>query len=139
MSFHAAVPRAASASVSLRNWSSLRHRADFLKLQKDGQKWITPAFVIQTMQHDENFSPPEIGFTTTKKIGSAVIRNRCRRRLRAMCDAVMSRYDAKGRQFVIIARSDTVTRDFQQLTKDLQWALRRLGVEGVESQDAKAG
>jgi ribonuclease P protein component len=118
--------------IALRNWSSVRQRADFLKLQHSGQKWVTPAFVIQILRCAEKTPGTEIGFTATKKIGSAVIRNRCKRRLRAACDEVINGFQTKGMQLVLIARSDVLTRDFSLLSKDLRWALRKLGVEKAD-------
>lgn len=132
--------KAANACASLRNWQSLRHRAAFLRLQKNGQKWITPYFVIQlsfpnsnesdTHSPDADFQAnlPQIGFTATKKIGNAVIRNRCRRRLRAVCDAITPEFALNGVQFVLIARTGLQDYDYTQLTRDLRWALRRLNV-----------
>lgn len=135
------VPKAASVCASLRNWRSLRLRADFLKLQKNGQKWITPSFVIQISDRSDSDSfpstPPEIGFTATKKLGGAVIRNRCRRRLRAMCDEVTGDFALNGVQCAIIARSDAETREFDQMVRDLRWAFRRLNIaEHKKEKDA---
>lgn len=87
--------------------------------------------MIQLARTDSS-DTTEIGFTATKKLGSAVIRNRSRRRLRAACDQIIPAYATKGCQFVLIARSDVLTRDFAQLTKDLGWALRKLGIEQNE-------
>lgn len=124
--------KAANACASLRNWLSLRQRADFLRLQKNGQKWITPSFVIQLSFSGESNALPQIGFTATKKIGNAVIRNKCRRRLRALCDQVTTEFALHGAQIVIIARSELCAYDFEQATKDLRWALRRLNVPQVK-------
>jgi len=134
----AAVRKAVNACVSLRNWSSLRHRADFLRLQQTGQKWITQAFVIHLARLDNSVSLPEIGFTATKKIGGAVIRNRCKRRLRAACDEVVKSFDLKGYQCVLTARSEVVTREFAVLVKDLRWALRKLDVVEIKDHDQAA-
>jgi ribonuclease P protein component len=125
--------------LALRNWSSLRQRADFLNLQANGQKWVTPAFIVQ-LSRPVDSTETSIGFTATKKLGNAVIRNRCKRRLRAMCDMALNGFETKGIQLVIIARGETLTRDFTQLTKDLQWALRKLGVgkPGIEKHDQQA-
>lgn len=113
--------------MSLRNWTSLRKRADFLHIQKNGQKWITPAFVIQSF-FDDSVTTSEIGFTATKKLGGAVVRNRAKRRLRAACDEVFREFPIKNRRFVLIARDEALTREFPVLLKDLRWALRRLDV-----------
>ena len=121
----------------MRRWTSLRQRADFLKLHSTGQKWVTPAFVIQLLAvPDSEVQTASIGFTATKKLGNAVIRNRCKRRLRALCDEVIPFYNTTGIQLVIIARSDTLTRDFTLLAKDLNWALRKLNVSKLNHQQA---
>lgn len=120
--------KAANACASLRNWLSLRQRADFLRLQKNGQKWITPSFVILLSFSDDSSASPEIGLTTTKKIGNAVIRNRCRRRLRAVCDLITEEFVLGGAQISLIARAGLHDYDFEQLGKDLRWAFRRLNV-----------
>ena len=124
--------------MSLRNWNSLRHRAEFLRLQKDGQKWVTPAFIIQVLPRPDSTLLPEIGFTATKKLGGAVIRNRARRRLRAACDQAMPDFVLIGRQFVLIARSEALTREFPVLVKDLRWALRKLGLAATIPHDQAA-
>jgi ribonuclease P protein component len=67
-----------------------------------------------------------VGFTASRKVGSAVARNRARRRLRAAVAQIMPSA-APGHDFVVIARADTVTRPFPGLLADLEAALRRLG------------
>lgn len=89
---------------------------------------MTPAFVVQLFRQADSIALPEIGFTATKKLGGAVVRNRCKRRLRAVCDEVLKGFDTKGCQIVLIARQDTLTKDYVELTRDLRWALKRLEV-----------
>ena len=60
------------------------------------------------------------------------MRNRCKRRLRATADEVIKGFDAKGCQIVLIARQETLTREYTLLTKDLRWALRKLGIAASE-------
>lgn len=124
----------------MRRWTTLRQRADFLKLQTSGQKWVTPSFVIQLLAETDSTDITAIGFTATKKLGGAVIRNRCKRRLRALCDEVIKDYQTKGMKLVLIARPEAVTRDFIQMVKDLNWALRKLGLTkaGAETNDQQA-
>ncbi len=124
----AAALKAASASVSLqtRNWDSLRQRADFLRLQEQGQKWVTPVFIVYAKPAE--VKRPQVGLTVTKKLGGAVIRNRIRRRLRAAADKV----ELPLWQISLIARSEALNCDFNELTKNLQWALKRLAVKHEE-------
>lgn len=83
----------------------------------------------------DSVEPATIGFTATKKLGGAVVRNRCKRRLRATCDEVIDGFETKGIQLVMIARQEAMTRDFVQLTKDLNWALRKLGLNKSGAKD----
>lgn len=128
------MPKAANASVSRCNWLALRKRADFIRLQTHGKRWVTPAFVVQTLPQNTPISDtptPCVGLTATRKLGSAVIRNRAKRRLRAVLDEVMNEAALQNNgahDIVLIARSDVLTRDFKDLSRDLRWSLRKLGV-----------
>lgn len=67
-----------------------------------------------------------VGFTVTRKIGGAVIRNRAKRRLRAAVETVMPTHAAPGRDYVVIGRAKTNARPFSELVGDLEMALRKL-------------
>lgn len=63
------------------------------------------------------------GFTATKKVGNAVIRNRAKRRLRAASQQLLQRHGVKGVDYVFIARLDTATIGWQRLLDDMETAL----------------
>ena len=67
-----------------------------------------------------------IGFTASRKVGNAVARNRAKRRLRALSMEVMTQHAMPGRDYVLIARQTTPTRDYSALRGDLERALKRL-------------
>lgn len=67
-----------------------------------------------------------VGFTVTKKIGNAVVRNRCKRRLRALAREVLPQAGIAGADHVLIGRDDTPTRDFAAMRAELAEALARL-------------
>ncbi len=67
------------------------------------------------------------GLTASKKIGNAVIRNRVRRRLRAVAEEILPHAQLPPCDIVIIARPKvTLTRPFDDLKQDLRWSLSRL-------------
>lgn len=68
------------------------------------------------------------GLTATTKIGNAVIRNRARRRLRALALDVLASHAATGHDYVLIARNVTATCAYEDLKKELVTALKKLGV-----------
>jgi len=68
-----------------------------------------------------------VGFTVTKKIGGAVIRNRMKRRFRALARELMPVRGLPGADHVMIGRAGGIERDFGLLRSDLAGALDRLG------------
>jgi ribonuclease P protein component len=91
-----------------------------------------PAFVLEARARsaaDAAACGPRFGFTITKKIGGAVVRNRIRRRLRALAAGLkQARADY---DYVLIARPGAVDRDFQDLRADLEQALDRIHRAGA--------
>ena len=67
-----------------------------------------------------------VGFTVTKKIGGAVVRNRMKRRLRALVREILPQRGIAGADHVMIGRGNGVERDFGLLRSELAGALDRL-------------
>jgi ribonuclease P protein component len=68
-----------------------------------------------------------VGFTCSKKVGKAVVRNRAKRRLRAAARAVLPRLGRAGWDYVLVGRPEvTVARRFADLVGDLETALAKL-------------
>lgn len=67
-----------------------------------------------------------VGFTVTKKIGGAVVRNRMKRRLRALARELVPAKGIPGADHVMIGRARGIERDFQDMRGELAGALERL-------------
>lgn len=116
----------------------LKRRADFLRVAGQRRKWVTPGVMLQVAgaapdqaggENDglQNGVTIQIGFTASRKVGNSVMRNRARRRLKAVVDEVMPLYAKPGLDYVLIARRDTATRPYALLIEDLKLALRKTG------------
>jgi ribonuclease P protein component len=113
----------------------LPQRADFLRLQSAGRKQVTPSFILQAAARPSGVvegRQPRVGFTVTKKIGNAVVRNRVRRRLRSLAREVLAPTARTDLDYVLIGRHDAVRRDYATMADDLRRALRRLKVQDPE-------
>lgn len=116
----------------------LRRRREFLNVARAGRKWAAPGLVLQALDRraggvdsaDNRVEENEIrvGFTVTRKVGGAVVRNRARRRLRAAAEMVISTRAARGHDYVVIGRAGTIRRAFPDLVGDLEAALKKLDV-----------
>jgi ribonuclease P protein component len=111
---------------------TLKRRAEFVRI-RGGARWSTATLVLEAklrLQIRENEDPlvydPRFGFTVTKKIGGAVVRNRVRRRLRAAVGALPPDLARPGHDYVLIARAGAVTSSFAHLQRDLVAAFARV-------------
>lgn len=71
-----------------------------------------------------------VGFTVSRKVGGAVVRNRVKRRLRALADALLAEGARPPGDYVLIGRKATLRRPYSALIGDLRWALRKVGADG---------
>ena len=102
----------------------LRQRADFLAAA-NGLRMNSAAFVVQSRARGDD-GPVRVGFTVTKKVGTATERNRVRRRLRELVkrlDVISMRPHS---DYVLVGRRAALSRDFATMLDDLRSALHRL-------------
>lgn len=112
----------------------IKNRRDFLRASR-AQSVATPGFVLQARKRaaSEAAAPggaPEavarLGLTASKKVGNAVVRNRAKRRLRALAWDVIARIGRPGWDYVLVARvGETVSRHFATMARELESALQR--------------
>ena len=99
-------------------------RAGFVAARSKGEKALARGLVIQAVLYKSD--EWRIGLTATKKIGNAVTRNRARRRMRALAREHLSRFAKPGMDYVLIARHDTATANWQEMGRGLEKAVRYL-------------
>lgn len=85
-----------------------------------------PGFVLLVRPRDDGDPAMRVGFTVTKKIGGAVVRNRMKRRLRALARELLPVHGLPGADHVLIGRMGGIERDFSLLRAELQKALGRI-------------
>ena len=110
----------------------LKRRAEFLRVAAKGAKAPMPGLVLQALPRSDE-APARLGFTVTKKVGNAVVRNRTKRRLREVArlllrDQAVQGAALTGVDLVLIGRDGTRSRPFPALIDDLRRALKRTGV-----------
>ncbi|MEM9705951.1 MAG: ribonuclease P protein component [Pseudomonadota bacterium] len=104
---------------------TLKKRGEFLRLRQARGRSTKSARIAGALRDDPS-GAPRIGYTVTKKLGSAVIRNRIRRRLRAAVAIVGDECGKPGWDYVIIARRAALHRPFDAMLDDLRRGLLSL-------------
>ncbi len=113
----------------------LRQRSDFLAAN-GGLRVGTPGFVLLVKPRKDADARCRIGYTVTKKTGNAVVRNRIKRRFRALARQVLPDHGLAGADHVLIGREDALTRQFAALQADLERALAKVR-DGKASSDRR--
>lgn len=101
----------------------LKKRRQFLRATHNGKKFVASTMVLQVVKQEE-FDGIRLGFTVTKKMGNAVVRNRVRRRLRAVAQSVFSLQAMPGYDYVLVSRKTAFDAPFEVLNKDLLYLMR---------------
>lgn len=108
---------------------TIKKRRDFLAAAR-ARKWAAKGLVMQGRRRRGDEPGPEtvrVGFTCSKKVGGAVVRNRAKRRLRAAAEATLPRLGRPGWDYVLIGKAGaTVERPFADLVADVEEALARI-------------
>ncbi len=109
-------PQAAHGlAVSLQ---SLKRRADFARVRGRGRRFQSRRLAVYSLMKREG--PVRLGIVVGREVGSAVVRNLVRRRLR---EAARRLVGSRPRDIVIIARPESARADFAELSRDLAEAL----------------
>ena len=98
----------------------LKRRAAF-KAVAGGRRTRRPGFELQavTLGGQSRSRPPRFGFTVTRKVGNAVVRNRIRRRLKEAVGAAAAGHAEAATDYVLIGRRAALTLHFDRLVTDL--------------------
>jgi ribonuclease P protein component len=121
----------------------IKRRADFLRAQKF-RRQFTPGLTLEACPSPGDAAGPRqcrLGVTASRKVGSAVKRNRAKRRLRAAAAALLPLLGREGHDYVLIAKGATLTRPYAALIADLTKALMaaHTGLEAAPAGRPKGG
>jgi len=106
--------------------TTIKQRSTFVRLNESAARFVVPCFILQMLE-DSAIPANEVrvGYTVTKKLGNAVIRNRIKRRLRAAASEMLPAAKG-GRYYVFIARDKALTCEMSDLKQQMAFAFSRI-------------
>jgi len=110
-----------SAWFLLNKQSRILLRKDFVRVAKSGFYFKNNAIIVQC--DTNNVDRFRVGFTASKKVGNAVVRNRCKRRMRAATEIVLTQFGVAGIDYVMIAKKATAEIEWDTLLESVHTAV----------------
>ncbi len=110
--------------------ATLKKRPEFLRI-RGGRRWSGRSFLIECKPRsaiNPSSETARFGFTVTKKLGNAVVRNRIRRRLKSAAAMLAPEFAEPTCDYVIVARRSALDCEFQDLCRDMRSALEKLAM-----------
>jgi ribonuclease P protein component len=109
----------------------LRRKEDFNKVYRHGKSAANHQFVIY-YKKQSNSIPFKLGISVSKKVGTAVVRNRIRRVVK---EIVRHHVDdiAPGNEYILIARKPAAEMDYAEMEKSIVHVMKRAGIWKVKS------
>jgi ribonuclease P protein component len=126
------------ANRDMRGYSVIGKRSDFLAANR-GKRYATPGFVLLVKDRQDGDDTVRLGITITKKVGNAVVRNRMRRRFRALAQEMLGDKGKAGADHILIGRDGGIERDFGELRADMAKALGKLCGTAVRLEPVEGG
>ena len=104
---------------------SVKKNNEFRRAYAKGKSYVSPIVVMYVLKNKKGYS--RFGITTSKKIGNAVHRNRCRRIIkeayRKILPSVKSGYD-----FIFVARVKTSQSSSNEIFKCIEKYMKKANV-----------
>ena len=101
----------------MKTLNRIKKSDDFAKAIHKGNSFRLPSFTVHILKTDNGYT--RVGISASTKLGHAVVRNRVKRQVRAMCDNALT-YDAQSLDIVIIVKNKFVTSNFNDNESQLR-------------------
>ena len=99
---------------------TIKQRSTFVRVRNNGIFIRTKPFNIQILEDKILSNKIAVGYTATKRLGNAVIRNKAKRIMRELARKVITKYGKINFYYVIIAKSSLLKMPFEELKLELE-------------------
>ena len=112
--------------MDFKRTQGLKKDSDFRKVYKHGKSFANKYLVMYILDNKSDFS--RVGFSVSKKVGKATVRNKVRRRIREGFRLIGDEYIKSGYDIVFIARVAIKEADYKDIEKSMNHLIRKAGL-----------
>ena len=99
---------------------TIKKRSTFVHVKNHGKFIRSKSFNLQSLEDLKLDKMIVVGYTATKRLGNAVIRNKSKRIMRELARKVIKKYGKINFYYVIIAKSNLLKKPFEELELELE-------------------
>lgn len=99
---------------------TIKKRSTFVHVRDHGKFIRSNSFNLQILEDSQLEKVIAVGYTATKRLGNAIIRNKSKRIMRELARKVIIKYGKNNFYYVIIAKSNLLTKPFKELELELE-------------------
>ena len=99
---------------------TIKKRSTFVYVRDYGKFLRTKPFNIQILESKNLNNTIEVGYTATKKLGNAVVRNKAKRRMRELARKIITKHGKINFYYVLIAKTSLLRMSFKELEQELE-------------------
>ena len=99
---------------------TIKKRSTFVHVRDNGQFIRSVSFNLQILEDLQLEKVIAAGYTATKRLGNAVVRNKSKRIMRELARKVITKYGKKNYYYVLIAKSSIFKTSFLDLEIELK-------------------
>ena len=95
----------------MKTLNRIKKSDDFATTIHKGNSFRLPSYIVYTIKTNNGYT--RVGISASRKLGCAVIRNRVKRQVRAICDSLIN-YEERSLDIVIVVRAKFLTQTFDE-------------------------
>ena len=104
--------------------------SDYKRILQDSgrDKFVSQSFVCIGLSFAEPLDQPSVGYgyvVSKRSVGNAVLRNKCKRRLRSLATLILPQYGKQYTDYIFIARKSLIDSSFESLKKEMRRCLKK--------------
>ena len=109
--------------MDFKNTKGIREDSDFRKVYKHGKSFANKYLVMYILDNKSDFN--RVGFSVSKKVGKATVRNKIRRRIRESFRLNCDEHIKNGYDLVFIARVASKDAEYEDIEKSVKTLIKK--------------